>query len=521
MADAPAQPRRDYLLGLLIVATAFAFLPAVGLVVAAAAVAVNVAQARWAMAVLFVAVAGAAGTGVAYVGSLDSDTIGGWRAALEGLYGALGAAVLGGFIGGGIAMRLRFGMIVTAATLASFVVFVIPLAMQSKTFEEMHAQTAATLAGPDAPPAGRDRMVLESVEWLLGHWKYLYVGVAFASALVSAAFAAYAAAFWLRRKRTLEGVSGFRSMQPPDWLVWFLILAAGLWFLDQYRPNEWVRMAGWNLALALAAVYWLNGLSVLTYAVAVLRPHPALVVLLMATLIFIMWGSALLFIGLFDTWGEFRPKLDRLAAERHERQNGGAKKACTPARIRAPAGRQEMKVILCEEVDNLGEMGQTVSVSSGYARNFLIPRKLAVAADSASARQIEHEMHIIRRREEKLRQKYGNVKKSLDGAKVEFSMKAGEEGKLYGSVTSLHIAEKLAELGHDVDRKKIQLREPIRTTGEHEVTIKLVKDLNATVRVIVEAEAAPEEAPAEQLPGVDMETAGGAWVSDDDEGDDE
>ena len=179
-----------------------------------------------------------------------------------------------------------------------------------------------------------------------------------------------------------------------------------------------------------------------------------------------------------------------------------------------------MKVILCEEVDNLGEMGQTVNVASGYARNFLIPRKLAVAADSASARQIEHEMHIIRRREEKLRQKYGNVKKSLDGAKVEFKMKAGEEGKLYGSVTSLHIAEKLAELGHEVDRKKIQLRDPIKTTGEHQVTIKLVKDLTATVRVIVEAEEQLEEAPAEELPGVDMESAGGAWA-DEDEGDEE
>lgn len=179
-----------------------------------------------------------------------------------------------------------------------------------------------------------------------------------------------------------------------------------------------------------------------------------------------------------------------------------------------------MKVILCEEVDAVGEMGDTVSVAAGYARNFLIPRKLAVPAESSSAKRIAHEMHIIKRREEKLRQKYGNVKKTLDGAKVEFTVKAGEEGKLFGSVTTLHIAAQLATIGHEVDRKKIRLKEPIKSVGEHEVAIRLMKGLEATVKVIVHAEAVSEEEVKVELPGVDMETAGGEGARyDDDERD--
>lgn len=324
MADRAAQRRRDSLLGVLIVATGFAFLPGLGVIVAAAAVAIQVAQGRWPTALLYVVAAGVAGAGVAYVASLDSEAISGGRAAIEGLYGALGAAVLGAFVGGGIAMRVRFGMLVAAAAMAAFIIFMIPLAGQLDTVSELHTQTAATLAGPDAPPAGREQTLLELQEWIYGHWKYLFVGMAFGSALFSAAVAAYAAVFWLRRKQTLEGVGGFRTMRPPDWLVWLVIVAAGLWFLDRSWPNEWVRMAGWNLAIALAAVYWLNGLSVLTYAVAVLRPHPVLVVVLMAAIILLQLGVALLFIGLFDTWGEFRPKLDRLVAARLNREDGGA-----------------------------------------------------------------------------------------------------------------------------------------------------------------------------------------------------
>lgn len=156
-----------------------------------------------------------------------------------------------------------------------------------------------------------------------------------------------------------------------------------------------------------------------------------------------------------------------------------------------------MKVILCEDVDNLGTMGETVNVARGYARNYLLPRKFAVTAESASAKQVEHELRIIKKREEKLRKEQGAYKDTIDGVKIEFIAKASKEGKLFGSVTSLHIAEKLAEAGHNVDRKKIQLSDPLRSLGEHEVPLRIATGILATIKVTIaqdeDAEPEPEE----------------------------
>lgn len=151
-----------------------------------------------------------------------------------------------------------------------------------------------------------------------------------------------------------------------------------------------------------------------------------------------------------------------------------------------------MKVILCEDVDSLGDMGETVTVARGYARNYLLPRRLAVVADSASAKQIEHEMRIIRKREEKRRGELQEVAKGVMGVKIEFTAKAGAEGKLFGSITSLHIAEQLQALGHPVNRRKIQLSEPIRSLGDHEVPVRLTSGIEATIIVTVTAEAPKE-----------------------------
>jgi len=148
-----------------------------------------------------------------------------------------------------------------------------------------------------------------------------------------------------------------------------------------------------------------------------------------------------------------------------------------------------MNVILCETISNLGEMGQTVKVSNGYARNYLIPRKLAVAADSASAKQIEHEMRIIKKREEKLRAELQAFAKQLEGVTVEMTARAGEEDRIFGSITTAHIAEKLAEMGYDIDRKKIVLAEPIKSLGVFSVPVRLISGIEANVQVWVQAEA--------------------------------
>ena len=146
-----------------------------------------------------------------------------------------------------------------------------------------------------------------------------------------------------------------------------------------------------------------------------------------------------------------------------------------------------MKVILSQDVANLGKMGATVNVADGYARNFLLPRKLAVRADSGSAKQIDHEIRVIRRREEKQRAVLTTLAKSLEGVTVEIKARAGEEDKIFGSVTAAHVAEKLAEIGHQIDRKAIMLDEPIKTLGIFGVPVRLANGIEATIKVWVTA----------------------------------
>lgn len=144
-----------------------------------------------------------------------------------------------------------------------------------------------------------------------------------------------------------------------------------------------------------------------------------------------------------------------------------------------------MNVILCDDVENLGEMGQTVKVADGYARNFLIPRRLAVKADSASAKQIEHEMAIIKRREEKRRAEQTKIAKELEKLTVEIKVRAGEGDKIFGSVTAGHIAEKLAEMGQEINRKTIVLAEPIKSLGIFKVALKFPGGIEAEIKVWV------------------------------------
>ncbi len=144
-----------------------------------------------------------------------------------------------------------------------------------------------------------------------------------------------------------------------------------------------------------------------------------------------------------------------------------------------------MNVILCENVENLGEMGNQVHVADGYARNFLIPRKLAVQADSASAKQIEHEMRLIKRKEEKRRGELTQVADQMRDLTLEFQMRAGEEDKIFGSVTTAMIAEKLAEHGFTVSRKQVILEEPIKSLGIFSVKVRLISGIEASVKAWV------------------------------------
>ncbi len=163
-----------------------------------------------------------------------------------------------------------------------------------------------------------------------------------------------------------------------------------------------------------------------------------------------------------------------------------------------------MDVILTENVKNLGTIGEVVKVKPGYGRNFLVPQGLAVEASEAKLKEVEHHKRQLNRKAEKLSQEAADVKARIEAVECTFVHKASEEGKLFGSVTSMEIAESLASQGIEIDRRKILLEQPIKELGEHSVDIKLNAGVNAIVKINVVSEDAqpvsadvPAETPAE------------------------
>lgn len=144
-----------------------------------------------------------------------------------------------------------------------------------------------------------------------------------------------------------------------------------------------------------------------------------------------------------------------------------------------------MKVILQQDIPNLGEAGDIVKVKDGYARNYLIPRNLVLRANAANRRQKAHYDRLIKFKKDR-RQKTATEMAEKFGAIVcEFRRRVGDVGKLYGSVTALDVASKLAELGYSVDKRKVQLADPIKNLGEYDVTVKLAEGVEANVKVRV------------------------------------
>jgi large subunit ribosomal protein L9 len=147
-----------------------------------------------------------------------------------------------------------------------------------------------------------------------------------------------------------------------------------------------------------------------------------------------------------------------------------------------------MKLILREDVYNLGKSGELVTVKEGYARNYLLPRNLAMLASTANVAQLEHEKQVIELRQQKLKGTAQEQAKKLEGVKIVIKRKVGEQDKLFGSVTALDIAESLAAAGHKLDRRLIHLPEPIRSVGQFEVEVRLHRDVTAKLPVTVEGE---------------------------------
>jgi large subunit ribosomal protein L9 len=152
-----------------------------------------------------------------------------------------------------------------------------------------------------------------------------------------------------------------------------------------------------------------------------------------------------------------------------------------------------VEVILRDDVPNLGKIGDVVRVKPGYARNYLLPRGLAIEANSKNLRVLEHQKRVIGAKADRERKSAEAQAKHVDGIELRVQARAGEEGRLFGSVTNLDIERLLAARGVSVDRRRIELDEPIKQLGTYPVVVLVGRDVRATVHVVVEASDSEQE----------------------------
>lgn len=169
------------------------------------------------------------------------------------------------------------------------------------------------------------------------------------------------------------------------------------------------------------------------------------------------------------------------------------------------------KVLLREDVDDLGARGEIVRVRAGYARNYLLPRKLAVEATAGNVKGIEQERAALLRKEAKERATAEAQSQQMGSLTLEFKRKSGEQGALYGSVTSMDIAEALRERGYEIDRHRIHLREPLKRLGDYGVAVRLHRDvtIELQVKVVPEGEVIVGHLTPDQEAELNTEPAAG------------
>ncbi len=150
-----------------------------------------------------------------------------------------------------------------------------------------------------------------------------------------------------------------------------------------------------------------------------------------------------------------------------------------------------VKLILVESIHSLGQAGDLVSVKPGFARNYLLPQGKAMLATEGRVKELEHKRRIAEEKAARELQDLQAVKKQLEALSIEIGARAGESGKLFGSVTTAQIAERIEAAGLTVDRRRIELREPIKEVGQHAVPVRLLRELVAQVTVTVVTEGGP------------------------------
>jgi large subunit ribosomal protein L9 len=149
-----------------------------------------------------------------------------------------------------------------------------------------------------------------------------------------------------------------------------------------------------------------------------------------------------------------------------------------------------MEVILKEDILNLGKMGEVVRVRDGYARNYLLPRGLVLIADKKTLKTFEHQKRVVESQKDRVVKQAQILADKLAQISLTMPVKAGEEGKLFGSVTNIDIEKALKAKGFDVDRRKILLVQPIKVLGDYEVPVRFTSDVTANVKISVVSEAA-------------------------------
>lgn len=147
-----------------------------------------------------------------------------------------------------------------------------------------------------------------------------------------------------------------------------------------------------------------------------------------------------------------------------------------------------MKVILTENIAALGEIGQIVNVAPGYARNFLLPQGIALAATGKNVRELEHKKLVLAQKREKVRQEMMSLAEKLNQVRIVLRRKVSEEDKLYGSVSASDITAALAEKGFDIQRKDLLLEQPVKQLGETTVPVRVHAQISASIKLVVEKE---------------------------------
>jgi hypothetical protein len=238
-------------------------------------------------------------------------------------------ADLGVLIGVGMVRRWRFGVCVATVTLA---IFALASANVVLHWEEAHKVASiwinARIADFEQVPAGasapNQQAVIDTFRWFDTHWAYMNLGMLFGFVLLAATVLVALVGRRLERMGVEAGPTGrFRTMRAPEWLVWFAIALALLWFADQRWPNDMLRMVAWNGAIGMAFLYGLNGFSILLYALAAFKVGPFVYYAVLFGVLFLNAYPAVCAVGFFDTWWDFRQRIEQAIEARRRNADSG------------------------------------------------------------------------------------------------------------------------------------------------------------------------------------------------------